>query len=210
MCEERSHPVVTLATAEELPCARVPTGCPACRDSPRPADGEWCASRVAAGRAAAAVLPDRIPVALRTSSPGRAPRVVSCDPEEAAPLPVRLSLSHRDGRAAAIADPIRRVGVDLEREDAVPQGTERYFLTPGEIGATGLDATSLWALKEAAWKALECGDSTTFDALVLRFGEDDALRAVDLHGVSHPAVGVVMRPWPGYLLAALWLEDPDT
>lgn len=70
-----------------------------------------------------------------------------------------LSISHGHGRAAAVAAP-GPVGVDLERLRAMPEGGWRFFLNPKErawladepLGVHG--EIVVWALKEAAFKAL--------------------------------------------------------
>lgn len=129
-----------------------------------------------------------------------------------------LSLAHRDGRALAAATLGGRVGVDLERSWAVHPATLRYFGPHPERGAFlrgGADPTGLWALREAAWKALECAPSLPFHRLRLEL--DDAGRPV---GVGRapvpgsatgtpadipllPAAGRLWRPWPGYLGAVV-------
>lgn len=71
-----------------------------------------------------------------------------------------LSLSHGHGRAAALVAP-GPVGVDLERFRELPEGGWRFFLNPKErdwlasepLGPQG--AIVAWALKEAAYKALQ-------------------------------------------------------
>ncbi|MFD3556662.1 beta-ketoacyl synthase N-terminal-like domain-containing protein [Streptomyces goshikiensis] len=77
---------------------------------------------------------------------------------------VRLSIAHKDRLAVAIADPGRRVGIDVEPVTADPDALIRVALTPDELrlaeelaarDATGLPAalTALWCAKEAAAKA---------------------------------------------------------
>jgi phosphopantetheinyl transferase len=71
-----------------------------------------------------------------------------------------LSLTHGHGRAAALLAP-GQVGLDLERLREVPVGGWRFFLTPAErewlaegpLGPHG--EIVAWALKEAAYKALQ-------------------------------------------------------
>ena len=168
---------------------------------------DWRAGRIAAKRAAARLAgagsPERfelLPVA------GRAPRVVvRQDDGTASPASLTISLAHRDGRAAAIAAPPgARVGVDVERVGTIPVAHQRYFLTPGERSRAGRrDPAELWALKEAAWKALACDTSLPFSALELRFGGSGALCAITIQGTSVAARATVRRPWRGYVVAVV-------
>jgi len=116
------------------------------------------------------------------------------------------SMSHRDGRGAAVADRRRRVGVDLERLDPIPLETARYFMTADERRRSSPDLATFWALKEAAWKALECGDSTPFTAIELHFDDYDEVRAVSLDGRRFAAGASVLSPWAGYVVAVVWLD----
>ena len=122
------------------------------------------------------------------------------------PAPGAVSLSHRDGRAAALAAPAGwRVGVDLERRDAVDAAHARYFLDRAERDAAArLGLASLWALKEAAWKALSLDAATPFAALRLRF---DGARAVGVavRGGAQAVTARLVAPWPGWVLAMVWL-----
>lgn len=125
--------------------------------------------------------------------------------------PATLSLSHRLGRGAAAAVPAAsgvRVGVDLELGGSVPPECARYFLTAAERdeGARGnVDLAALWALKEAAWKALAVRDTVCFSALELAIDPraSSMVRAVTLHGRTRPAAGAVSEPWPGWRLAVV-------
>lgn len=187
-----------LTPTERLAFAAIP-------DSRRRSD--WRAGRIAAkwaaSRLSGAGAPERfelVPV------PGRAPNVlVRSDDGAALPASVTVSLAHRDGRAAAVAArPGSRVGVDVERVGAIPVAHERYFLTPAErAGAGTRDASEMWALKEAAWKALGCDESMPFSAIQLCFGRRGALRAITLQGVTVAARASVRRPWRGYVVAVV-------
>lgn len=72
----------------------------------------------------------------------------------------RLSISHGQGRAGAIVAP-GPVGLDLEQFKSIPERGWRFFLGPEErdwlasepLGPQG--EIVVWALKEAAYKALE-------------------------------------------------------
>jgi 4'-phosphopantetheinyl transferase EntD len=172
---------------------------------------DWRAGRLAMKRAAAAVLDMEDLDRLETSSvPGCAPRVTVRSRGYPAPdVSITLSLSHRDGRAAAAAGTGRmRVGVDLERAGAVGRGRERYFLTVAEQSiAASRDATELWALKEAAWKALGCHAALPFTSLELGFDGVGDVVEIRIGGVVCPARAVLTRPWAGYVLAVFWSPE---
>lgn len=122
------------------------------------------------------------------------------------PLPVAVSLAHRDGRAAAAAGPASLcVGIDLERADALTPWHARYALTPAERAhAAGDGCAKLWVLKEAAWKALRLARDVPFSALELELDGDGDLYGIRLWGEQRPACGTVFSPWRGYVLAVVW------
>lgn len=124
--------------------------------------------------------------------------------------PMATSLSHRDGRGAAVLAPGGvRVGIDLERMRAVPREHERLFATAAERRAwpRGRDLSALWALKEAAWKAFRCPDDLPFTALELEIGRAGTVSAVRIDGRAHPARSILRRPWPGWVVALVWTEE---
>ena len=147
---------------------------------------DWRAGRLAAKRAVAQ---------LRGVRPG-------------APQPV-VSLAHAAGRAAAVASVgPGRVGIDLERAASIHPAHARYFLTRAERSLVRrFGITTLWALKEAAWKALRLGDATVFSALELRANprRGGEITSLSLHGERQPARILVARPWPGFILAVVWV-----
>ncbi|MDQ3950600.1 MAG: 4'-phosphopantetheinyl transferase superfamily protein, partial [Gemmatimonadota bacterium] len=101
-----------------------------------------------------------------------------------------------------------RVGVDLEKLDAVPPEHMRYFLTTRERRQTNLYPSAvLWAMKEAAWKALALGDDVPLAALELDLDARGTLRGVWLRGEWRSATATLMSPWPGYLMAAVWVSE---
>lgn len=164
-------------------------------------DADHGASRLAARRAIRALVGhDTTVVVVRR--PGRPPLACVGDSQ-----PVALSLAHRDGRAVAIAARQNcRVGIDLERIDGVATEHGRYFLTPREQRAAAkLTPTLLWVTKEAVWKALSLGDDVPLAALELDIDQRGRLRGLWLRGERHPAVATLMSPWPGYLVAAVWV-----
>jgi 4'-phosphopantetheinyl transferase EntD len=125
---------------------------------------------------------------------------------------VAVSVSHRAGRGAAIAARAGSgllVGVDLELDVPMPPARARYFLSAAERADAGgrRDLATLWALKEAAWKALRLDDATPFHALELGLDRAGDLRTVSLCGRPRRAGARVLAPWPGFVLAALWVED---
>ena len=119
--------------------------------------------------------------------------------------PFRVSVSHHGPHAVAAAVPARiHVGVDLEREGAVRPGSARHFLDrrEHEEGRHGHDLTSLWMLKEAAWKALGLDPATPFHALRLRFGDDAELCGLEIpsRGRAYRARAVLRE-----VAASVWL-----
>jgi phosphopantetheinyl transferase len=171
--------------------------------------GEWRAGRLALRRAAASVLGGSASgLRLAPYRPGTAAGLEIEDSSGArSRAPLHVSVSHRDGRAVAVADPVRAVGVDLERDDAVPAGLERYFVAETERTAAATDLTRLWCLKEAAWKALGCGAELPFRELALEFDEAGEVRGVLVGTRRFPARARLSSPWPGYLLAIVWTEE---
>lgn len=149
-------------------------------------DADRRAGRRAARGAAAELLgvpADRLRVERRSGAP---PRLLHRDAGRL--LPVRLSVAHRDGLGAAAATVAEwRIGVDVERHDAVCPAHARLFLSPTERRRMPHDPATVWALKEAAWKALRLGAHTPFAALELRLSSRGSLRAVRVGGREHPA-----------------------
>ena len=110
------------------------------------------------------------------------------------PLPLSISISHHDGRGlAAVVDSPTRVGVDLARLGEIDREHYRYFLTSAELSVVDrIDATVLWALKEAAWKALALSAERTFTSIELVFDETDEVRGVRLDG---RVISATARTW---------------
>jgi 4'-phosphopantetheinyl transferase len=81
-------------------------------------------------------------------------------------LPLLISLSHRDGRAACVvAPPGVRAGCDLETVEERSQAFLADYFTPGELAQLQKAdprrrteaATVIWSAKESALKALRTG-----------------------------------------------------
>lgn len=177
---------LVVATCDDLPtCALTPR-------EQREFDGlphadrrrDWLAGRSAAKRAIGLrwdVPAERIEL---ISLPGAAPRAcIRTRTGRWAPLPDRLTVTHRDGVAIAAAFPsIASIGVDLERAAAVSPLKLRYIASEAERSSLrDIDPTLVWILKEAAWKALGLGSATPLPSLqlVFRVGTDA------LTGVRH-------------------------
>lgn len=188
---------VALATVDDLPLS----------DRRRP-DAERSASRVAAHRAIRTVAGRPVAVDLRRTD--RAPFAV-VRTQTTAEHPIALSITHCDGHAAAIAAPAgTRVGIDLERLDAAPDPNVRYFLTERERSTTGqVPGTLLWILKEAVWKALALDSSVGFHELEIDVDDTGVLHGAEFRGTRFNVVASVSSPWPGYVMAAVHLEDPQ-
>jgi 4'-phosphopantetheinyl transferase EntD len=184
---------VALATVAELPKSA--------QESP---DAERVASRIAAGRAIRAIAGYRGRIEIRRRA-HQAPvaHVVAGDSSR---RHVALSLTHRNGRAAAIAAPAGSlIGIDLEVLEAVDPSRERFFLTDRERRSVGrIAAAILWSIKEAAWKALQLAPGVAFRELELDI-DDDAIRGVQFRGMRWRADVAISTPWPGYLLTTAQL-----
>ena len=182
---------------------------------------DWLASRLAAKRAASALLarsgrrPKQIEI-VRGEPEGRAgqgviaQQVAALTPSRVlrVPLSLSISLSHADGHAiAAAAEHPARIGVDLEREGQISATHAHYFLSARERRTQGpRTLTELWALKESAWKALGCGDSTAFGDLELISDAGGGLRAIRLGTMVFPAIAELRRPWTGWVAAVIVLQ----
>lgn len=114
---------------------------------------------------------------------------------------VPVSVSHRDREVVAAAAPAPwRIGVDVERDESIAEERARYFLSDEERRhASALSLATLWAVKEAAWKALELGPHTHFRALRLCFSSS-RLHAVRFDGRTSPAKALISVAG-GYVLA---------
>lgn len=120
---------------------------------------------------------------------------------------VMLSLAHRDGHAvAALPRTGQRVGVDVERTAGVVAAHVRYFASADERDRGPSDAAALWALKEAAWKALALGADVPFRALALEFDARAELVALMLYGQRLRARAALLHPWPRHVVAVLVVE----
>jgi 4'-phosphopantetheinyl transferase EntD len=186
---------VALATVEELPEATRK------RD-----DAERTASRVAARRAIRGIVGGNGTIELLARA-SRAPAVRIRGNGRCAP-PV-LSLSHRDGKAAAIAAPAgERVGIDVERLAPLDAAHARRFLTTREQKCEiSLPLAMLWSLKEAFWKALGLNGSVAFRELELDIDRDGRVRGIYFRNEWRRAAGTIAAPWPGYVMAVVSVES---
>jgi phosphopantetheinyl transferase len=168
------------------------------------AQSGYRASRLAAKRAVERLV--RGGDGTRVAIPRRRAALVPCG-AGLAPIPVSLSLSHSGDRAVAAVGSARlSVGVDLERRGAVPPAVERFFLSRREQDALAfVDATHLWCMKEAAWKALDAGSSLPLHELELRF-ERGTLTGVRVGARAYCAGGAWFEPWRGWIGAVVWRE----
>ncbi len=181
---------------------------------------DFRASRLAAKRAALRVLhDDRAPAALPHGADalrriavlrceGGSPAVVvQGDAGQWLPFAGPLSLAHRDGRGVAAAgSPGARIGVDLERAGSVSPCHRHFFASDEELAHGPDDVTSLWVLKEAAWKALKLDVSRPLRCLELEFDAGRELRAVHVGNRRSGANATVLHPGLGYVAALVLVE----
>ena len=119
-----------------------------------------------------------------------------------------VSVAHRDGRGAAVAVGFgMRAGVDLERSGSVSRKGARYFAGPRELTRGPDDATTIWVLKEAAWKALELDGSLSLRCLALEFDRRRELQAVRVGNRRLRASAALLHPWFGFVAAVVLVED---
>ena len=193
---QSGSPIVALATAAEL-----------CSAPTRGREAERRAARLAARRAIAALAGREVHVTVQRT-PGAAATIRARGRRDAALARIALSLTHCDDRAAAAAAPAAsRIGIDLERADAVRPEHARYFLTDRERVARTLTLSELWALKEAAWKALALDGAVPFRDLELDVDGAGRLRAVSVCGRRLSASATLASPYAGYVLATVTVED---
>lgn len=158
---------------------------------------DWLAGRCAAKRAVAFRCSVPLHHIRLLSRMGAAPLCeVLDDHGRWTPVPFSVSIGHRDGWAIAVAaEPSMRVGVDIDRADAIEPEHLRYFLAPREHCFAGrTDASLAWVLKEAAWKALALGGDVPFTAMQLSFDRcTRALQGVSVESTWMPARARIVR-----------------
>ena len=175
---------LVVATCDDLPsCALTPREQREYDGLPhQPRRRDWLAGRSAAKRAIC--LRWDVPAARieLVSIPGAAPRaIIRTRTGRWAPLPDRLTITHRDGIGLAAAFPsTAKVGVDLERAAELSPRALRYIASEAERSSLrDIDPTLVWVLKEAAWKALDLQSTAPLSSLQLVFqAGTDALTAV--------------------------------
>ncbi|HWR66851.1 MAG TPA: 4'-phosphopantetheinyl transferase superfamily protein [Bellilinea sp.] len=101
------------------------------------------------------------------------------------PMPIKLSISHREGMAVAAVsvNPGVSLGIDLEWVEDHPQSFYKDFFTPGEVELMagmptdrhGWVGTLIWSAKEAVLKAM--GKGLRLDT-----------RSVDITGIGRTTV----------------------
>lgn len=112
-----------------------------------------------------------------------------------------------EGRMDPGSTPGRRVGIDLQCIG--PGGCGDEDLSESGVFDCGnlLDSTTLRAFRSAAWRALGSPETIDIDAVQLRF-DDVSLRDISLNGHRMPAGGSILSPWPGFVLAVVWIDEP--
>jgi 4'-phosphopantetheinyl transferase EntD len=131
---------------------------------------------------------------------GAPPLVIGGSTREA--LPYAVSIAHRDGHAIAAAGRAGFcIGVDIERTGSIEAAELRMFATPLERSA-GVEPTTLWILKEAAWKALVCPITLPLQSLQLELTRG-RLCGVRINGRAMRAHAHVWSPWQGWLAAVV-------
>lgn len=167
--------------------------------------GEWRARQMALRRSAAA-LTSPPTQSLPPISPPRPRKTVRGVSPAAGSLPIRLP----NGGAGSgdVVPPVqgRKVGVEIAPVEPMAADRARYFLTLAEQKLQVPERNTIWTIKEAAWKALECEGPTPFTAMELRFDDYGSLREVSLEGRLFPAGALVLSPWPEYILAVVWID----
>lgn len=134
--------------------------------------------------------------------------VVQGDAGQWLPFAGSLSLAHCDGRGVAVASsPGARIGVDLERAGSVSTCHRRFFSSDDELARGPDDVTSLWVLKEAAWKALQLDGSLPLRCLALEFDRRRELQAVRVGNQRLCASAALLHPWLGYVAGLVLVED---
>ena len=131
--------------------------------------------RIAAKRAVSA-LTGRDPQSFQiVNAESGEPMVESIDGE---PMP-RVSISHRDGEAVAVASSTGRTGIDLEVVESHPPSFAKTWFRTSEQGWAQGDAqkeSAVWAVKEAVLKALGMGmalDPREVEVLGIADGQAD-------------------------------------
>lgn len=173
----------------------------------QPAEVGWkhrdcAAGRLAAERALHALTGSSVDAVIEPGSNGHMTAQVGGQP-------VQLCLAQQDGRAASVATQSSLgIGIDLVRVDSVQPAELRFFLTPRERGQRcAYESSVLWALKEAAWKAMACPRGGPFQALELELDDQGCIAAVRYRGVRCCRAGglIITPPWTDYRAAIVWL-----
>lgn len=171
---------------------------------------DWLAGRCAAKRAVACATNLAARDVQLVANPGAAPSAqVRDDGARWVSAPLAVSIAHRDGWGVAAAAPFGvRIGVDIERADAVKADMKRYFVSPVEArSAEAVGAATFWTMKEAAWKTFGLGDDDTFADLQLCVGPAGDLQVARVRGIWFTAQAMVWSLPNGLIAAAVRAEQ---
>lgn len=184
-----------------------------CQDLPARRRSDFRAGRLALKRAASCLgRTDEAELSVG-SAQGGPPSVALRQAKGPRRTGLSVSLAHCDGRAVAAACwAPARIGVDVERHKRIDDSKVRLFLGPDERAEVRaevpeLDATTLWTLKEASWKAMMIPRSIPFHALELIFC-DGALAELRYGGRRWLARSLSDRPWLGYVVSVVLAYPP--
>ena len=175
------------------------------RGAVQPSELERAASHLACQRAVNALWGSAARVSL-LSRPGRAP--LAWVATGGATHHANVSISHRGGVGAAIVSRnADAVGIDVEHCDAVKPEQQRLFLSPRERNeVTTVSPTTLWSMKEAAWKALQLDMTVAFHELQLGF-DNGRLATVTFRGARRFASALISDVTPGFVVVAVQLRS---
>ncbi len=189
-----------LTPEERVSCDALPERC---RD-------DYRAGCLAAKRAASKLLSDFDParICIRAGR-DRRPSVAVLAEAGQEETHFTVSIDRCDGRAvAAVSDGMSSVGVDIEPWGRLSSQALRHLLGKQELEdvrreAGAMDATTLLAIKAAAWKALDLPTTLPLKALQMVFdrGELVELRYGGQRWIAHARR---QNPWWGYVSCVVW------
>lgn len=204
MSNEDTRPGPRLVSEEDEP-AKAPREVKVLAFQPDARPGEWQARQLALRRVSTAPTSPPAQTLPLVTTP-RPPRGGRRGDPRSSPLPVRLPVNVSSTVEGPSSGRSRKVGVEIAPVEPMPAERARYFLTLAEQQLQVPERNTIWTIKEAAWKALECDGPTPFTAMELRFDDYGSLREVSLEGRLFPAGALVLSPWPAYMLAVVWID----